>query len=203
MTTIINGSSPSITFSDATTQATAVPAPSAIGQVPFSTDGSTYTPTAKISSGTSVASTSGNSITFSSIPSWVKRVTVMFNGVKTSGSSIPIILLQTSGGTVSTGYLSYGWSNNASSSDGNTTGFYLAGIWATSSALNGMCSLTLLNPSTNLWVENSVAGGGTSSANKSISMGNVTLSSALTGIVIQAANGTDTFSAGSINILYE
>ena len=30
--------------------------------------------------GTAVASTSGTSIDFSSIPSWVKRVTVMFNG---------------------------------------------------------------------------------------------------------------------------
>ena len=40
-----------------------------------------------IVSGTSQASTSGTSITFTSIPSWVKRITVMFNGVSTSGTS--------------------------------------------------------------------------------------------------------------------
>ena len=50
--------------------------PSAIGQIPFSTDGSTYTATQKIVQGTAVASTSGTSIDFTSIPSWVKRVTV-------------------------------------------------------------------------------------------------------------------------------
>ena len=34
-----------------------------------------------ITSGTSQASTSGTAILFTGIPSWVKRVTVMFNGV--------------------------------------------------------------------------------------------------------------------------
>ena len=38
-------------------------------------------------SGTAVASTSGTSIDFTGIPSWVKRITVMFNGVSTSGTS--------------------------------------------------------------------------------------------------------------------
>jgi len=41
------------------------------------------TPTAGaslITSGTAVASTSGTSIDFTGIPSWVKRITVMFNG---------------------------------------------------------------------------------------------------------------------------
>jgi hypothetical protein len=41
-----------------------------------------------ITSGTAVASTSGTSIDFTSIPSWVKRITVMFNGVSTNGSSL-------------------------------------------------------------------------------------------------------------------
>ncbi len=50
---------------------------SAAGQIPFSTDGTSYTPTEKIVSGTVVASTSGASIDFTSIPSWVKRITVM------------------------------------------------------------------------------------------------------------------------------
>ena len=73
---------------------------SAVGQIPFSTDGSTLTPTAKIVSGTVQATTSGTSITFSSIPSWVKRITVMFQGVSTSGTSISQI--QVGSGSVTT-----------------------------------------------------------------------------------------------------
>ena len=46
-----------------------------------------------ITSGTAVASTSGTSIDFTGIPSWVKRITVMMNGVSTSGSSLPRIPL--------------------------------------------------------------------------------------------------------------
>jgi hypothetical protein len=42
----------------------------------------------QIKSGTAVASTSGTSIDFTSIPSWVKRITVMFDSVSTNGSSI-------------------------------------------------------------------------------------------------------------------
>lgn len=34
---------------------------------------------------TAVASTSGTSIDFTGIPAWVRRVTVMFNGVSTNG----------------------------------------------------------------------------------------------------------------------
>ena len=40
-----------------------------------------------ITAGTAVASTSGTSIDFTGIPSWVKRITVMFNGVSTNGTS--------------------------------------------------------------------------------------------------------------------
>ena len=77
---------------------------SAAGQIPFSTDGSTYTPTAKIVSGTSVASTSGTSIDFTSIPSWVKRITVMFDGVSTNGTSNLQVQIGDSGGIENTGY---------------------------------------------------------------------------------------------------
>ena len=56
-----------------------------------------------LTSGTAVASTSGTSITFSSIPSWAKRVTVMFNGVSTSGSSNIQVQLG-AGSTTTSGY---------------------------------------------------------------------------------------------------
>jgi hypothetical protein len=48
--------------------------------------------------GTAVATTSGTSIDFTSIPSWVKRITVMFNAVSTNSTSLPQIQLGTSSG---------------------------------------------------------------------------------------------------------
>jgi hypothetical protein len=51
-----------------------------------------------ITSGTAVASTSGTSIDFTSIPLWVKRITVMFAGVSTNGTSPFLVQLGDAGG---------------------------------------------------------------------------------------------------------
>jgi len=51
-----------------------------------------------ITSMTAQASTSGTSIDFTSIPSWVKRVTVMYSGVSTNGTSN--FLIQIGAGSV-------------------------------------------------------------------------------------------------------
>jgi hypothetical protein len=57
--------------------------------------------------GTAQNSTSGTSIDFTGIPSWVKRVTVMFQGVSTSGTSAVDVRLGTSGGIQATGYTNF------------------------------------------------------------------------------------------------
>ena len=54
--------------------------------------------------GTEQNSTSGTSIDFTNIPSWVKRITLMFNGVSTSGTSNYLIQIGDSGGVATTGY---------------------------------------------------------------------------------------------------
>jgi len=73
----------------------------------------------KLTSGTAVASTSGTSIDFTGIPSWVKRITVMFNGVSTNGSSDNLVQIG-SGSVETTGYSSsagYSTSYATSSAD--------------------------------------------------------------------------------------
>jgi hypothetical protein len=57
-----------------------------------------------ITSGTAVATTSGTSIDFMALPSWVKQITVMFSGVSVSASSI----IQVQLGTGSTTYTTSG-----------------------------------------------------------------------------------------------
>ena len=153
-----------------------------------------------ITLGTAVASTSGTSIDFTSIPSWVKRITVMFTGVSTSGTSNPIIQIG-SGSATTTGYLGAGMiASGASPSVSNfTTGFGYPSATATN-ILHGTTVLTLVTGNT--WAAN-----GTLARSDGTSLlstaGSLALAGVLDRIRITTANGTDTFDAGSINILYE
>jgi hypothetical protein len=155
-----------------------------------------------ITSGTSQASTSGTSITFSSIPSWVKRIVVMLNGVSTSGTSR--VLVQVGAGSVTvTGYLGA----TTQTSDAQTptgynfsTGFIADGSGSAASVRYGQIVLTLLTGNT--WVE-AGAIGRSDSASTSTSAGVIALSGTLDRVVVTTVNGTDTFDAGSINIQYE
>jgi hypothetical protein len=167
----------------------------------------TVTPTnlsQPLTSGTAVASTSGTSIDFTSIPSWVKRITVMFSGVSTNGSSNFLVRLGTSGGFVSSGY-----SGSASVvSSGVSTSLFTTGFGINQAGMgagyvgNGVMTICLLNQSTNTWAQ---SGCFTQSdeARSSFTGGSVALSGTLTQVRITTVNGTDTFDAGSINILYE
>lgn len=153
-----------------------------------------------IVSGTAVASTSGTSIDFTSIPSWVKRITVMFNGVSTNGTSNFLIQLGDAGGIETTGYVSTGsfaGPTNAAGGSSATSGFVTATVAAANSH-SGHFVITLLG--SNLWVCSHIIGVSTFMY---CGGGNKTLSDTLTQIRITTAGGTDTFDAGSINILYE
>lgn len=155
-----------------------------------------------ISAGTAVASTSGTSIDFTSIPSWVKRITVMFNGVSISGTA-NIIAQLGSGSFTTSGYtttMSYVTASNSNANNSVTSGIPL---WALGAAYlyTGTFTFTLLNASTNLWAC-AVTMGATSSYTL-ISAGSIALSGVLDRLRITTSNGTDTFDAGSINILYE
>ena len=155
-----------------------------------------------IVSGTAVASTSGTSIDFTSIPSWVKRVTVMFNGVSTSGTSN--ILIQLGAGSItSSGYTSTCVTTNSSSGSGGVTSTAGCVLYNdTASYLHyGLMTIALVNSASYIWVANYC--GRLSSTNIVSSGSGVTLSGTLDRIRITTVNGTDTFDAGSINILYE
>ena len=157
-----------------------------------------------LTSGTAVASTSGTSIDFTSIPSWVKRITVMFQGVSTSGTS-PIQIQIGSGSVANTGYDSGAWSANTNNSS-STTGLLQMQAAIASSVFSGTTTLVLANASTNLWVASGVLGQSTTPGSNgagNVSGGNKALAGALDRVRITTVNGTDTFDAGSINILYE
>jgi len=152
-----------------------------------------------ITSGTAVASTSGTSIDFTSIPSWVKRITVMFKSVSTSATSNYLLQVGDSGGIENTGYTS-----GASSRIGDVTsssGFILCYQLDAVESAQGNIVLTSQDATNNTWV---LTGGlYNSGRSNSLSAGVKSLSATLDRVRITTVNGTDTFDAGSINILYE
>lgn len=153
---------------------------------------------------TEQASTSGTSIDFTSIPAWVKRITVQFSGVSTNSSSAPLVQIGDSGGVETTGYLGSG----SAFADGSTafvsnftTGFGIRSDQA-SEVLHGAMVLTLEDASNNTWI----ASGSFSSSARALTLlssGSKSLSGALDRVRITTVNGTDEFDAGAINILYE
>lgn len=175
--------------------------PTTAGNVIFTADGSVWSSAAKIVRGTSVATTSGTSVTFSSIPSWVKRITVMLNGVSTNGTS-QIQIQIGSGSVTSTGYLSYATITSATNTAAtSTTGFTTSGGAA---ANIFYATFTIINTTGFTYLSSLSGGMFNGSLNYSTSGGgNVTLSGALDRVVLTTVNGTDAFDAGSVNILYE
>lgn len=154
--------------------------------------------TGSIKSATAV-SASGTSVDFTSIPSWVKRITVMFNGVSTNGTSN--IQIQVGAGSVTTTGYSGGISQAGATSNQITltTGLGITATNAAALSSTGTAVFSLLG--SNIWV-------GTSTTSRSDGYGQlggtvVTLSGTLDRVRITTVNGTDTFDAGSINILYE
>ena len=180
-------------------------APSTSGNI-LTSNGTTWASSAPaaypLTSGTAVASTSGTSIDFTSIPSWVKRITVMFSGVSTSGTSAIVVQLGTSGGVQTTGYSSGAWFANTSNVT-SSVGLLVTGSNANTYDFNGVITITLLNSSTGLWTHSSILCGNVTAATNTIGGGSKTLSGTLDRVRITTVAGTDTFDAGSINILYE
>jgi hypothetical protein len=156
-----------------------------------------------ITAATAQASTSGTSIDFTGIPSLVKRITVMFNGVSTNGSSL-VQVQAGSGSFATTGYLSAAANiPNAATpvAAGSTTGMVVMGGNAATIIFSGVFSLS--NISGNAWVYSSTCGR-SDAAIPLVGGGNTpTLSGTLDRIRITTVNGTDTFDAGTINILME
>ena len=154
-----------------------------------------------ITSGTSVASTSGTSIDYTSIPSWVKRITVMLSGVSLSGSSN--ILIQIGAGSItSTGYVGSAGIQSTSPTTNvaqYTTGFGVSVAGSASNATYGNVQICLVG--SNIWLSSGAYG--YNNTYLGTSGGSVTLSGTLDRVRITTVNGTDTFDAGTVNILYE
>jgi hypothetical protein len=144
-------------------------------------------------------SASGTTVDFINIPSWVKKITVMFQGLSTGGTSDICIRLGT-GSTptyANSGYV--GQANQISTFTSFSTSFIVNSNVAASNLHSGI--ITFANINSNTW-----CGSGTLMPNTGnngvFSGGYVTLSASLTAVRITTVNG-DSLDAGTINIFYE
>jgi len=154
---------------------------------------------------TAKATTSGTSVEFTGIPSWVKRITMIFNEVSTNGSN-NLDLQIGSGSYVTSGYdtlCSY-VGGGSSSVVGFGGGFGIIMGGGTSALCYGRYTLDLIGG-------NKYIGSGVFHVHQ-VGIAQFTMQSAgaspvLSGpmdrIRITVIGGSNTFDAGSINIMYE
>jgi hypothetical protein len=147
---------------------------------------------------TAQATTSGTSIDFTSIPSWVKRITVMLSSVSTNGTAGLAIQLGTSGGIVSSGYA--GGVSVLTTINQNSSSFFVFNSGSAADSVHGAIILTRLTG--NSWIELGNLAQADNGAVR-VSAGAVSLGGEITTVRLTTANGTDTFDAGSVNIMYE
>jgi len=150
--------------------------------------------------GTSVATTSGTSIDFTSIPSDVKRINVMWQGVSTNSTSDLQIQIGTAGSPETSGYLGAVSITNSTIGTAFASGFLVQRGTAAASINHG--NITLTNISGNIWVENGTYALSNTALN-GVSAGSKTLAGVLDMIRLTTVAGTSTFDAGEINISYE
>ena len=153
--------------------------------------------------GTPVATTSGTSITFTSIPAGAKQIILSLDRVSTNGTSRKLIRIGDSGGIETNDYFSESTSflNATLATGAGITGYSINSLLA-AQELSGSITFTLLNSSTNTWAAFGVLTNTVDSNDSFITSGSKSLSAVLDRIQITTVNGTDTFDNGVINIAY-
>jgi hypothetical protein len=165
-------------------------------------DGSNLTTNGVINRSTA-QSASGTSVDFS-IPIGANRITVMLTGVSTNGTSGFRFQLMVGGVAVTTNYTATQpvISGTAiTTAPATITNGFACPTVGTGSSTHGQIVLCSLNTST--WVANGLFYDSNPTERVTISVGRASSVGTVDGIRVTTSGGTDTFDAGSINILYE
>lgn len=149
---------------------------------------------------TAIASTSGTSIDFTGIPAWVEKITVMFQGVSTNSTALWLLQLGTSSGVTTSGYLGYAFNAAGSATSAFSAGFTLLTDSATGHICHGLVQVVTLG-SNNFAMSGQLSR--SDAANGYNSAGSIALGGVLDRVRITTVGGTNTFDAGTINILVE
>ena len=145
-------------------------------------------------------SASSTSVDFTGIPSWAERVTIVIASLSSNGTSNFQVQIG-SGSFTTSGYTSQA-SSGATGSGQITSGFI--GTVSTGAANSFSGSFILTHIGSNQWVSSSILAFVNVGAAVQVGGGNSgTLGGALDRVRITTIGGTDTFDAGTINIMYD
>lgn len=187
----------SVIISGDTSGAITVSAPAVAGTNTLTLQAATATNAVNILA-TALPTTSGTTADFTGLPSWIKRITVMFQNVSLTTNDYYLVQL----GTGSTTYTTTGYTSTASLvTSGNTIITSTTGFIMYSALGAGFASghMVITNITGNSWVATAVLKRGTDGVQ--MSAGDVTLGSALTAVRFTCNGGA--FDSGTVNILYE
>jgi hypothetical protein len=177
-------------------------APSTSGNL-LTSNGSAWTSAAPAAGGftlgTEQASTSGTSITFGGIPSGVRIIVIMFQGVSFSGAANVLVTIGDSGGLETSGYISTGieTDNNNGTAGVNSTSAFVIRNNDAGNIMSGTMTLTNINSTSHSWISSHTA---KQSTTKGLHGGG---EKSLTAELTQVSISGGTFDAGSINIMYQ
>lgn len=144
--------------------------------------------------------TSGTSVTFSGIPSWATKLTLLFDGCSLNGADHWKIQLGTSGGIVSTGYISTSVFTEAGSpvSTQNRTDSMV--VYGGNSARTLTGSMVLVNTDGNSWVSSHT---GKLITDQGVhGAGSVDVGGTVTQLKIES-DLSNTLDAGEVTLFYE
>jgi hypothetical protein len=148
-----------------------------------------------------VNTNNGGAVNFTGIPNWVKRITILLDGVSINSTTVPLVRIATSTGFVDSGYVSGGTFLPAGAGavyHTSTTGFVIPA--ASASAVHSGI-IQICNISSNTWIY-SYAGVNTGESASSVAGGTKSLSAILDRVRI-TTNSANQFQSGAISIMYE
>jgi hypothetical protein len=143
------------------------------------------------------------------IPPWAKRITVMLSGVSTNSTTRRVLRLGTSGGIQTSTYTgkTVGGQTSFSTTYDWSDGVELrhAGTDDATLTLFGAVTFTLLSSASNIWSVTGALNRSAGTSESSVLGGSITLSGAVTTLRFTTGTGTgsDTFDAGTVNVLCE
>ena len=145
--------------------------------------------------GTETATTSGTSVEWTGLPTWVRQIVVNFNELSLAGAADMLVQLGTSTGYITSGYLSNSHNNSASAYGNSTSGFIIDNLGA-SEVLGG--SMIITKVADDAWVE--VFKGKTGNASGDAGAGTLNGSGTIDRIRLNLT--ASSFDAGSAGIWY-
>lgn len=156
----------------------------------------------QLAKGTKVDTTSGTTVDFTSIPSYAKRITVMFDGVSCTANALLGLRIGDSGGIETSGYVSGCFTTASTNGFENSTVRFILTHNSMNQLSNGYYgSVILTNLDGNSWASQGVLHAATTYGAPAANSGTKTLSGTLDRLQIAFTSGN--FDAGQINIMYE